>query len=76
MYQIKLGPVIYDAFKGGRPFTLLDAMREVHGVGQAAVLRMDGTPVVTNAGSSYAVTHAPTGRVITRRIARHLRHRR
>ncbi|MFG1872119.1 hypothetical protein [Micromonospora arborensis] len=71
MYLIQLGPVVH-----GRRYTLVGAMREVYGVGQAQVLRMDFTPVVTNAGSSYAVTHAPTGRVITRRIARHLRHRR
>lgn len=71
MYLIQLGPIVYE-----RRYTLVDAMREVYGVGQARVLRMDFTPVVTNAGSSVEVTYAPTGRRVPRRIARHLRHRR
>jgi hypothetical protein len=61
MYLIKLGPVTYER-KGGGGFTLPEAMSEVYGVGQASILRLDGTVVVRNAGSSVEVQHAPTGR--------------
>lgn len=58
MYLIQLGPVVYEGFKDGRPFSLVDALREVHGTLNAHILRMDGTPAVRHAGSSYLV-HVP-----------------
>jgi ferric-dicitrate binding protein FerR (iron transport regulator) len=61
MYLIQLGHIVYQ-HKDGSPFTLPEAMREVYGVGQARILRLDGTPAVLNAGSSSEVMHAPSGR--------------
>lgn len=69
MYMFRIDHRIYT-----RPLTLADALAEVLGVGNAAVLRADGTEVISNAGSAYAVTHTPTGRTVTRRRARHLRY--
>jgi hypothetical protein len=67
MYMIQIGHVVYDAHRGGRPFTLVDAVHAVYGVRYARVLRTDGTVVVSNAGSCHEVTHAPTGRIVRRR---------
>lgn len=72
MYLIKLGPVTYER-KGGGGFTLPEALDEVYGVGYASILRLDGTEVVSDAGSSYAVLHVPTGRIVHRH--RHVRAR-
>lgn len=69
MYLIQLGPITYERAGGGM-FTLPDAMREVYGVGYARVLREDGTVVVTDAGSTAAVRHAPSGRIVHRRKTR------
>lgn len=70
MYLIQSGPVVYTR-RDGSLFTLVEAMRETYGVGQVRILRADGTVAVTNAGSSVTVTHAPTGRRLHRRTARH-----
>lgn len=69
MYLIKLGPIVYGR-RDGSAFTLPEALRAVYGVGEATVLREDGTPVVARAGSAYAVTHVPTGREVRRRSVR------
>lgn len=66
MYAIKMGPMTYSGYRDGSPFTLVGAMREVYGVGQAKILRSDGTVVVDNAGSSGYVTHVPSGRRLYR----------
>ena len=65
MYLIQLGPVTY-----ARPYTLPDALAELYGVGDARILRTDGTVVVRSAGSAYAVDHVPSGRTVRRRKAR------
>lgn len=71
MYTISIDGISYYGFSGaGRPFTLVEAMREVYGVRSAAVYRLDGTLVVRNAGSSYEVIYAPTERRIVRRLTR------
>lgn len=74
MYLLRIDHRVYTGHGDGRPFTLADALAEALGVGNAAVLRSDGTEVISNAGSAYAVTHTPTGRRVTRRRARHLRY--
>lgn len=77
MYLIQSGPVVYahkDGTRDGRPFTLVEALRETYGVGQTRILRTDGTVVVRDAGSATAVEYAPTGRKITRRARRRGRH--
>lgn len=57
--------------RGGEPFSLVAALTEVRGVGNARVLRSDGTPVVTNAGSDCGpLVHTPTGRTVHRRKTR------
>ena len=66
MYRIALGPITYSK-RGGVPFTLPEAMRELRGCGGARIVRLDGTVAVRNAGSDYAVQHAPTGRTVRRR---------
>lgn len=68
MHLIQIDHRVFDAHRDGSPITLVAAMREVYGTGNARVLRADGTPVVTNAGSSDAVTYAPTGRTVRRRM--------
>lgn len=56
------------------PFTLVSAMRAAYGCANAHVERADGTVVVAHAGRACSpLTHAPTGRTVTRRPARHLR---
>jgi len=69
VYRIALGPITYSK-RGGEPFTLPEAIRELHGCGQARIVRLDGTIAVRNAGSDYAVQHAPTGRLVRRRPVR------
>jgi hypothetical protein len=54
MYMLKLGPVTYDAYRDGRPFTLVDCFREARGVGQATILTTTGRVVLRDAGSLYA----------------------
>ena len=65
MYRIALGPITYTK-RDGVPFTLPEALRELHGCGNARIVRLDGTVAVRNAGSDYAVQHAPTGRMVRR----------
>lgn len=72
MYLIRIDHLIY-THRDGTPFTLPEAVTELRGCGNAAVLRLDGTVAVRNAGSDSAVTHAPTGRVIRRRRVLHRR---
>lgn len=67
MYLIQIDHIVYEQ-RGGGLFTLPDAMRAVYGTGNAKVLREDGTVAVTAAGSSVTVQHAPTGRMINRRM--------
>ena len=71
MYTFSLGSQHYERWRDGRPFTLMEAMREVFGVGAATVYRVNPdatlTVVVCNAGSSTAIVHAPTGRTLARR---------
>lgn len=56
------------------PFTLVSAMQAAYGCGNAHIERTDGTVVVAHAGrASSPLVHAPTGRKVTRRPARHLR---
>jgi hypothetical protein len=69
VYRIALGPIVYSK-RGGAPFTLTEALRELYGCGQARIVRLDGTVAVRNAGSDYAVEHAPTGRTVRRRPVR------
>lgn len=77
MYFLLIGPYRYlsDPTKNVRtPYTLVSAMRDAYGCADAHVYRADGTLVVAHAGrASSPLTHAPTGRKITRRTARHLR---
>lgn len=47
MYGIQLGPVIYNGWRDGRPFTLADCWHECHGVGAARIVRFTGAGVVT-----------------------------
>lgn len=56
-YLIVLGQVTYEPRDGRAGFTLTEALREVYGSHQAALLRLDGTVAVANAGSAYSVTH-------------------
>ncbi|OLT09688.1 hypothetical protein BJF78_30145 [Pseudonocardia sp. CNS-139] len=53
--------------RDGRAFTLVEALRAVYGVGDASIIREDGTPVVLRAGNASAITYGPTGRTIRRR---------
>lgn len=74
-YALAFGPVIYTGpGKDGQPLTLVTAMREAYGVGQARILRLaaDGTwtTVVRSAGSIDNVEHVPSGRAVYRRKVR------
>lgn len=77
LYLIVLDGIVYEGYRDGRPFTLVDAMREVYGTRGVTICRLDPgdvlVPVVTNAGSSSDVVHTPTGRRIRRRPARYTR---
>lgn len=54
------------------PFTLVSAMRAAYGCAGVHVARADGTMVVRNAGRAFTdLTHAPTGRVLRRRLRRY-----
>lgn len=57
MYLIQVDHMIYDADKRRGPFTLTAALAAVRGVGNARVLRGDGTVAVDKAGSDYRRTH-------------------
>lgn len=50
-YIIRLGGVEYDAWRSGRPFTLVDCWRELEGVAGATILSPTGRVVLANAGS-------------------------
>ena len=65
MYLIQIDHIVYRRRDGGA-FTLPEAMNQVYGVGNARVLREDGTEVIRQAGSSYAVQHVPSGRTVLR----------
>lgn len=67
MYMVQIGPVIYDRTQKGGPISLVEALREIRGVGDCKVLRTDGTVVVKRAGSDTMLTHEPTGRRVSRR---------
>lgn len=69
MYLIQLGPVTYEP-KGGGSWSLPEALREVYGVGNARILRTDGTVAVSSAGSSTVLIHQPSGRRVYRRSRR------
>lgn len=69
MYLIRVDHITYER-RGGGTFTLVEAMRELLGVRNAQVLREDGTLAVDRAGSTTQVVHAPTGRIVTRRLTR------
>ena len=66
MYLIQVDHIIYGK-RHNDSFTLAEAMWAVHGTGNARILRSDGTVIVENAGSDYAVRHVPTGRIVKRR---------
>jgi len=66
MYLITIDHIVYEKHGGGL-FTLPEAMRELHGTGNARILRADGTVVVKRAGNDYAVQHVPSGREVRRR---------
>ncbi len=77
-YAFQIDHVIYEGpGKDGSPLTLVRAMREVYGVGNARVLRLDADGdyrvVVRNAGSSVEVQHAPSGRLLRRRLTERAR---
>ena len=65
-YTFAFGPVEYVAHRDGTPLTLVECAREVYGVGEARILR-DGRPIVTQAGSAYAMTYLPRSRRVVRR---------
>jgi hypothetical protein len=71
LYLIVLDGIVYEGYRDGRPFTLVDAMRQVYGTRGVTICRLDPgdvlVPVVTNAGSASQVVHAPTGQRIRRR---------
>ena len=50
MYQIQLGPVVFDGWHDGTPFTLAECWRECRGVGQARILDCRGRVVLERAG--------------------------
>lgn len=72
MYLIAVDHLVYER-KGGQPFTLVEAMREVYGCAHAHVLRLDGTLVVLDAGNAHAMVHVPSGRPVRRRKVRRAR---
>jgi hypothetical protein len=49
-YMIQLGPVVFDCWRDGRPFTLADCWRELDGVGAARILDCRGRVVLDRAG--------------------------
>lgn len=53
MYVLKLGPVTYDRWRDGTPFTLVDCFRVCRGVGGATILTTTGRVVLRDAGSLY-----------------------
>lgn len=65
MYYVKLGPITY-----AKPLTLVEALRELRGTGDAKIVRADGTVAVDQAGSDTILVHAPTSRRIYRRPTR------
>jgi hemin uptake protein HemP len=72
MYFIAIDHIIYGQ-AGGLPYTLPEALRQVHGCANARILREDGTVIVSHAGSDYAVRHLPSGRLVRRRGRAHHR---
>lgn len=61
MYVLRLGPVIYDGWRDGTPFTLVDCFRECRGVGHATILTRTGRVVLRDAGSLYVRAHLRGG---------------
>jgi hypothetical protein len=57
MYMLKLGPQLYEGYRDGTPFTLVDCFREARGVGQATILTTTGRVVLRNAGSLWVRSH-------------------
>lgn len=69
-YLIAVDHVVYSR-RNGDPFTLVEAVAEVRGTGNARILRTDGTVVLRHAGSTAADwLHAPTGTVLRHRRTR------
>lgn len=52
MYRIQLGPIVFDGWRDGSPFTLADCWRELHGVAGARILDSRGRVVLDRAGDS------------------------
>jgi hypothetical protein len=50
-YSFSVGPVRYAADRAGRPLTLVDCWRAVHGTGQARIYSPTGRLVLANAGA-------------------------
>lgn len=72
-YVIAFGPVVFDRWADGRPFTLVDAWHETYGVGQATILDATGRVVLANAGSvSVRLAHIARARAASRRARRRL----
>jgi len=69
VYLIQVDHIVYGK-RHDDSFTLPEALWAVHGTGNARILRADGTVIVENAGSDYAVRHVPTGRIVKRRQSR------
>lgn len=71
MYCFRFGNQWYDAHRGGRPLGLGDCLDATYGVGAAAIYRIEAddtlTLLVADAGNSWEIVHAPTGRRIRRR---------
>ncbi|MEQ7008383.1 hypothetical protein ABN028_19600 [Actinopolymorpha sp. B17G11] len=53
-YTFTLGPMHYIAHRDGTPYRLIDAWREVYGVGGATIYAPNGRVVLRNAGSLAA----------------------
>ena len=67
-YVIEFGPVAFDRWADGRPFTLIDAWRETYGVGHATIRDATGRVVLANAGSvSVRLAHIARARAASRR---------
>lgn len=50
-YTFSFGHIEYSGHRDGTPFTLVEAWREVRGVGWARIYRPDGSLLMRDAGS-------------------------
>ena len=70
-YVLELGPVTYDGWRDGRPFTLADCWRECEGVAGARILAPTGRVVLDDAGSvTVRTVNVPRAARIARNRAR------